>query len=156
MNKKRLLIIILITLAIIFSIKYILDNKTQEKYYLNDKYYSTNEFIEINSNKIDQYKNDSYILFTYNNYCTLPIPCEYVFEDFMNKYNISIVSIPFAEFKKTNYYKKVKYAPSILIIKNGKIIDYLDVNANEDLNKYQNIEEFEKWISKYIYLENNE
>jgi ribosome biogenesis protein Tsr3 len=154
MNKKRLLIIILITLAIIFSIKYILDNKTQEKYYLNDKYYSTNEFIEINSNKIDQYKNDSYILFTYNNYCTLPIPCETIFEEFTKKNNIAIVSIPFENFRKTYLYKEVKYAPSIIVINKGKIVTYLDANSDNDLPKYQNVSEFENWISKYVYLTN--
>ena len=93
------------------------------------------------------------LLFTYNNYCSLPIPCEYIFEDFMSKYNISIVSIPFKEFKETKYYKKVKYAPTIIIIKEGNIVAYLDANSEKDLDKYQNINDFEKWISKYIYLD---
>ena len=70
----------------------------------------------------------------------------------MKKHNISIISIPFAEFKKTIFYKKVKYAPTIIIINKGKIIAYLDANSDKDLKKYQDINEFEKWIDNYIYL----
>lgn len=157
MNKK-IIIIISILLLLIIPLIYILtnNNKNIEKFYLTDNYYNNSQFIQIKSKEISNLNKDNYLLFTYNNYCTLPIPCEYIFEEFMKKYNISIVSMPFIEYKKTNYYKKIKYAPTIIIIKDGKIIDYLDANSNEDLNKYQNIEDFENWISKYIYLNNNQ
>ena len=69
----------------------------------------------------------------------------------MKKYNIDFLSMKFEYFKKTKLYKKIKYAPSVIIIKNGKIIDYLDANKDEDLNKYQNSNEFEQWINSYIY-----
>ena len=49
-------------------------------------------------------------------------------------------------------YQKVKYAPSIIIVRDGHIVDYLDANSDDDLDKYQDVNEFEKWISKYIYL----
>ena len=71
----------------------------------------------------------------------------------MEKNNIAFVSIPFAEFKSTNYYNTVKYAPSIIVIKKGKIVDYLDADSDEDIIKYQDVEAFESWISQYIYLE---
>ncbi|MBQ6495081.1 MAG: hypothetical protein IJI49_03675 [Bacilli bacterium] len=148
---KKKYIIILIIVPLIIAIIYMLIHN-QEKFYLNDKYYNNSSFIEIDSNKIQRLNNENYLLFTYNNYCTLPIPCEYIFEDFMKKYNISIISIPFKEFKKTKYYKKVKYAPTVIIIKKGRIISYLDANSEKDLDKYQSINDFEKWISKYIYL----
>ena len=71
----------------------------------------------------------------------------------MEKYKIDFVSIPFEKFKKTQLYNEVKYGPSILIIKEGKIIKYLDANKDSDLQKYQDTKEFEKWINKYIYTE---
>ena len=43
------------------------------------------------------------------------------------------LTIKFEYFKKTKLYKKIKYAPSVIIVNNGKIIDYLDSNKNEDL-----------------------
>ena len=68
----------------------------------------------------------------------------------MEKYKIDFLSMPFKEFKNTKYYNKVKYAPSIIIIKQGKIVSYLDANKDKDLQKYQDVHEFENWINKYI------
>ena len=71
----------------------------------------------------------------------------------MKKYNINIYKMPYELMKKTFIYEKVKYAPSIIIIKKGEIIGYLDAEKDSDLEKYQNADKFEEWLSKYIYLE---
>ncbi|UKI57493.1 MAG: hypothetical protein L6V81_09270 [Clostridium sp.] len=51
-------------------------------------------------------------------------------------------SIRYEEFEKTDYISKVKYAPSVLIVKNGKIVTYLDANKKEDLDRYQDTSSF--------------
>ena len=61
--------------------------------------------------------------------------------------------MPFSEFKKTVFYDTVKYAPSVIIVRNNSIIAYLDANKDEDLEKYQDVDKFEKWLNEYIYLE---
>ena len=62
-------------------------NKKQiEKFHLNNKYYNEGKFITIKN--IDELKNDTYVLYTYNNYCTFKKPCEEVFKDYMKKYKI--------------------------------------------------------------------
>lgn len=136
------LIIILLPLLILTGCK------KQEKINLNKKYYNEGKFITINS--LENLEEETYILYTYNNYCSFEIPCDQIFKQYMEKYKIDFLQIPFKQFKETNLYKKVKYAPSIIIVKGGKIIDYLDANKNKDLKKYQDINEFEKWINKYI------
>ena len=49
----------------------------------------------------------------------------------------------------------MKYAPSVLIIKDGKIVTFLDAEKNSDIEKYQDIDKFTEWVSKYIYLKKN-
>ena len=138
--KKTLLIIILLTLTACTS---------TQKTYLENKYYNEGNFIEIKN--IDNLENETYILYTYNNYCTFEKPCEDVFKEYMEKYKIDILKIQFDNFKKTSLYKQVKYGPSIIIVKNNKILAYLDANKKQDKQKYQDITEFENWINKYIY-----
>lgn len=128
-------------------------NKSNEKFTLNEKYYNNGDFIKVNSNELEKLGKDNYILYTYNNYCAFSVPCEDIFKNFMNKYKIDFISIPFDKFKKTKFYNKIKYAPSVIIIKNGKVISYLDSNSNEDYQKYQDEIEFEKWISKYVVID---
>jgi len=124
-----------------------------ERIYLSNKYYDKGEYIKVKKEDLISLNEDAYLLFTYNNYCTLPIPCEEVFEEFMKLYHINIISMPYSEFKDTEYANTVKYAPSILIIKNNNILAYLDAESDEDLIKYQDSKEFAKWLDKYIYFE---
>ena len=94
----------------------------------------------------------SFILFTYNPYCSLKIPCDKIFEEYAKNKNITILTIPFDKFKKTEYYKTVKYAPSVIIINKGKIITYLDAEKDKDIKLYQDTNKFGNWIEKYIKL----
>ena len=123
-----------------------------KKIYLSNEFYSEGNFKEINNDSINQYNNKTYLLFTYNNYCSLPIPCDKIFLEVAKKNNISILSMPFSEFKKKVFYDTVKYAPSIIIVDEGKVIKYLDANKDEDLEKYQDVDKFEKWLNENIYL----
>lgn len=152
MNKK--IIIITIVLTILIIVPAIILNLKYEKFYINDKYYNNGEFIKITSNDLNNLINskDSFLLYTYNDYCSLEIPCDDIFRSVMAKYKIDMYSIRYEEFEKTEYINKVKYAPSVIIVKNGKIITYLDANKKEDLDRYQDTSSFESWLNKYIYL----
>lgn len=150
---KKKIIFICIIIVLLLGVFFYLNNK-KEKFYLEDKYYNESKFIEGDSNTINKLQEDkeSYILFTYLPYCTFEIPCDEVFKEFMDKYSISFYFIPFDEIKKSSLKETIKYAPSVVIINKGKVISYLSADKDSDYNKYQSVEEFEKWISKYIYL----
>ena len=163
-NNKRLIILICLiavlttTLTIIIMKNNKKDDSSEEveeleKFNLSDKYYNAGEFILVDDSGIKVRKKDNYILYTYNNFCIFTIPCEDIFKEVMTKYNIDVISITFEDFKKTDFYKEVKLAPSILIIENGKIVSYLRADSDEDFNRYQDAEEFEKWLDGYVYLE---
>ena len=125
--------------------------KQIEKFHLSDKYYNEGNYITIEN--LNGLEKDSYVLYTYNNYCSFKIPCEKVFKEYMEKYKIDFLSMSFDNLRKTNLYKKVKFGPSIIIVKEGKIVTYLDADKDEHLEKYQDSKKFEEWINKYIYNE---
>ena len=153
MSKKiiivGILLIILLSDGLIISKS--LNKDKGNKIHLTEKYYGKTGFIEVDENKINE--SETFLLFTYNNYCNLRIPCDEIFETFTKGENISILSITFEDFKKTKYYEEVKFAPSVMIINKGKIIAYLDANSDADMEKYQDVSEFAKWLDKYIYFE---
>lgn len=128
------------------------NDNNSSRFYLSDKYYGDGEYIKVKSSSIKKNSSDSYVLFTYYNFCSLAVPCEDVFEKFMKDNNINFLSIPFENFKDTYLYDTVKYGPSVIIVKKGKIVAYLDSNNDEDLEKYQDVSKFKDWISEYIYL----
>lgn len=143
MKKIVLLIAIFLLTGCIFK---------QDKFYLDDKYYNQGEYIKLDSIGLENIKDNSMIIYTYNNFCNFPIHCENIFQEFMNKYQIDFISIPFSEFKKTSFYSKISYAPSIIIVHEGKIVDYLKADSDNDYDKYQKEDIFEEWLSEYIYF----
>ncbi len=129
------------------------EDPTDNRIYLSSKYYNNGGvYLDIKSETLNELENDNYVLYTYNPYCTFEIPCDEIFKVFMEKYKVSFLSIPFSEFKKTKFYEKVKYGPTVIIISKGSIIAYLDANSNFDLAKYQKASAFETWIKKYVYV----
>lgn len=142
--KNKILILILFIILI--------SGCTSKKISIPNKYRNNNGLTKINNTKLNKLENkkDTFILFVYNPFCTFKIPCDEIFEKYSKDNNIEILKIPFNEYKKNKYYKKVKYSPTIIIVNNGKIIAYLDAENDKDIDKYQNIKEFTKWINKYI------
>ncbi len=152
--KKYLFILVpsIIIVSVIIVLKFPKKETVISKFYLEDKYYDNNKLIDIDASTFNKLKNENYLLFTYNNYCAFQIPCEDIFELFAKEQNIAIVSMAYDEFKKTKLSRTVKYAPSVLIVKNGKIVTYLDAEKDEDIPKYQDVVAFTDWVMEYIYL----
>ncbi len=144
---------LLVLLTILIVITGCKDSK-KGKFYLDDKYYSNGSYIEITKDDLDNLQNEkaSYLLYTYNSYCTFKIPCDTIFEEVMKKYNIDVLSMPHELMKQTFIHDKVKYSPTIVIINKGEIVAYLDAELDSDLSKYQDSSSFENWLDKYIYL----
>ena len=152
--KNRLLLLISI-ICIVFILFFLWKEKiTLKKVYLSEKYYQEiSDFIEVNDKDLKTKKKETYLLYTYNSYCLFPVSCDDIFKEFLEEYKIQLLSISFDEFKKTSFYQKVEYAPSLLIVHKNKVLAYLDANSSTDAVKYQDVEELKTWIEKYIYLE---
>lgn len=141
-----------VILIIIFILSMTGCGKESNKFYLNEEYYNDSRLVDIdNLELISMFDtNKSFILFTYNPYCNFKVSCESIVEEFSKDNNITVFKIPFEEFKKTKLYKTVKYAPSIILINDGKIVSYLDPNKDEDSIKYQDKNALNNYIEMYI------
>ena len=124
-----------------------------QKFYLDEQYYNQGDFVEITSEDFDNLDSHNYILFIYNNYCAFSVPCDEIFKEFMEKNDIDFLSMPYEEFKETKLHKTVEFAPSVIIVKNWKIVDYLNSEKDKYLDMYQNVEKFGEWIQKYVNVE---
>ncbi len=141
-----------VILIIIFILSMTGCSKESNKFYLNEEYYNDSRLVDIDNLELISMldTNKSFILFTYNPYCNFKVSCESIVEEFSKDNNIAVFKIPFEEFKKTKLYKTVKYAPSIILINDGKIVSYLDPNKDEDSIKYQDKNALNNYIEMYI------
>lgn len=155
MNKKKLLLIIsallLLSLIIFISFKILNHN-----FYLDDKYYGNNEIYEIG---IEEFNNlisnkESFGIFVYQPACTTSAEFEQVLYDFFKQNNMSIYKIKFSDiYEHTDF---LKFYPSFIIYRNGKIVDFLEADKDKDLKYYQSVNGFSEWFTKYVILKNIE
>ena len=160
MTKKRSLILVgilfLIGLVVLLYFLFRKDNTSnKEKFYLEDIYYQSGEYLSVTPGEVKEAlaNKKSFLLFTYNNFCNFEVPSDQVFQKTMTKYHIDVLKVPFEEFKETSFYNTIKLGPTLVIVKEGKIVDYLKADEDADIDKYQKEKTFEQWLGQYIYLE---
>ena len=152
---KKIIIILVSLIIFIVALVFVFTLNKDKKFLLEDIHYNTEErFIKIDSKELNKLMNDkkSFVVFTYLPYCTFSVPCDVIFETFLNRNNMSFYEIPYDEFTEVKKFKDIKYAPSVVIVKDGKVVTYLDANSDDDIEKYQNADTFGDWITKYIKL----
>lgn len=147
-------IFIIIGIIVLITIIIFLNFNLKSKINLSEQYYQYGTIKDITKEELLTKINnkENFILFTNNNFCTFKISCEEIFKESAQELNITILKIPFDEFKTTKLHDTIKFAPSVIIIKEGKIIEYLDPEKNDDLSKYQDKKEFTSWIKEYINI----
>lgn len=145
--KKNLLLIVAIMLLLVGC-------GSKEKFYLEDSYYGDNKLIEINNDDLKKLEEDKkdFVLFVYLPGCSSCVEFKTVLEDFLTENNININYISILDTDGTSVENKVKFAPSFMVYKDGKVVDLLDSNSDEDLSYFKSAESFKNWLEKYIYL----
>lgn len=145
------LLLIVLFLFIITGCRY-KQTGDYDRIYLDNAYYNKGDFIKMNTDEFNEIKDGSYVLFVHYNYCTLKVSCDTIFQEFMKDNKIDFIDMMFDDYKNTEFFKEVPLAPTIIVVDKGEIIAYLDSAKDEDLDKYQNSEEFTKWIDQYIFF----
>ena len=121
---------------------------------LEDKYYNEGNLIQIGNQTLQQLieNEESFAVFVYQPLCEVSSGFENILNAFVNSHNMSFYKIAYSDIKNTDLGKIIKYYPSFIIYENGEIVDYLEADKDEDTNYYKDNDEFEKWLSSYIVL----
>ena len=153
-NIKRILIAVLSIVLIILIVLLISNTKKIKPIDIDSEYYGNNELIEINKKELQQLEKDkkSFVLFIYLPGCTSCAEFSKVLDEFQTKNNITIYKTEIRYAKETTIGKKVKYAPSFVVYKDGKFVAYLDATKDKDKPYYESNEKFTSWFTKYINL----
>ena len=155
MNKKTITIIVVLAVlavlsigGIIFGVHYI-NNKP---FRLEEKYYDNMAFIDIDHKRYEELvdKKENFILYLTLEGCTTCAHFRPIAVDFITKNKLTVYRIEYKEFTQTNLKDDVKYAPSMIIMKKGKLKAFLDAQSNDDYKYYQDADTLKTWFEKYI------
>ena len=146
--KKKLLIIVTLVLLLVGCGKV-------EKFYLDDEHYTTGVLTDIDVETFEQLEKDgkNFALFVYLPGCTSCAEFRAVLEDFIVDNDIEFYTISILDVKETSIMDSIEYAPSMMLYKDGKLVDYLDATSDEDKPALTNVDSFKIWLEEYVYLE---
>lgn len=157
MKKKWLIISVVVLILVVAAIVVFLIFQNQSKIFsLESKYYNTGEKIEINISELEELINDkeSFVVLVSQDMCLASSNFEVVINDFLEEYPITIYEINYSELKESDLGDFLEHYPSFVIYKNGKVVDFLDANADEDTDYYKTKEGFKNWVTQYVNLDN--
>lgn len=155
--KRKIVIVLFLLLILSTGTILLLVNKKNKPFYLEERYYETNNTRKIEIEEFNQLvdQKESFVVFVYQPMCVTSSDFENVLSQFLEDNYVSIYKIAYSNIKDTELGKKVKYYPSFLIYKEGKLIDFLEADKDEDVLYYTSKDEFTKWFTKYVQLKNN-
>jgi len=147
--------IVLISISLIAIIISLILTFTNNKFSLEDKYYNNGKIIQISGEEYNALikEKESFIVFVHlPGVCLFNLPFAPIVEEYVSTTNITIYSLNFKDIDNTNLEEKIQYSPSVVLIKKGKINNYLDPNKESDLKYYKDITDFDNWINSYIKI----
>ena len=156
MKKKWLIIGLIALVLVITAIVIFLIFKNQSKIFsLESKYYNTGEKIEITASDLENLIEDkeSFVVFVSQDMCMTSSNFAVVINEFLEEYPITIYEINYSELKENNLGDFLEYYPSFVIYKDGKVVDFLDANADEDTDYYKSASKLASWLTNYISLD---
>ena len=125
-----------------------------EKFYFEDELYKNAVITEIDVAKLEKLEKnkDNFAVFVYLPGCTSCAAFRTVLEEFVEKYNLEIYTISILDAEGTSADDVVEYAPSLVVYKDGKVVDYLESTSDEDKPALTSVDGLKKWLDELVYL----
>lgn len=139
--KKTILIIIGILVAIALALTGLWFYQKNQKFYLEDKYYANPIAKEVElSNIEDLIKNkESFVVFIYQPLCTTSYSLSKIIDSYSKEMGLSYYTIQYSKIKDTETFAFIKYYPSFVIFKKGKMVDFLDAESDDDTKSLRKV-----------------
>ena len=126
---------LLVTGAIIF----VLNNQGPKKpFRLDDEYYAKSEAITI---KKDEYDKPG---------CVMTADMMGFMADFPDDMQFKYYRMLWEDVAQSSLHEYVKFTPSMAVIYEGKVIDWLQADKDEDADYFNNADALQRWIREYI------
>ena len=152
--KKTILIIIAILIALCLILTGLWFYEKKQKFYLEDKYYANPVAQETELSNINKLIKDkeSFVLFIYQPLCTTSYSLSGILDTYSKETGLSYYTIQYSKIKGTETFDYIKYYPSFVIFKKGKMVDFLDAESDDDTEKFKESKAFADWLESYIKI----
>lgn len=124
------------------------------KFRLEEELYGEGEFLEISGEEYEEraWNGESFLVVARMEVCPAEFPVTDTVRSLAAERGVKFYSLKDEEFRKTSLKEKVKFLPSVVIVKEGEVVDFLDAEDDEDLERYKSTEELLKWLEEVVEI----
>lgn len=121
---------------------------------LSSEYYTQAEIKNISIDKLRTLVSEqkSFAVFVSQPDCRTADDLRRILGEFTEQYQLTVYEIAFSELKQSDLAPDVKYYPSFIIFRAGKVKAFLHADSTEDSAAYNSFEGFSDWFQKHAKL----
>ena len=119
---------------------------------LDQEYYTQAELTDIT---VDDYQQliankKSFLLFVDQTGCDVATMVRGFVNNYSTEQNISFYRVYFTDIRGSSINNYVKYYPSVVLISQGKVVDFLKANSNDHAALFTDYNSFKSWLNNYL------
>lgn len=95
----------------------------------------------------------SFLLFVSQPECIAAEKLRGILQELITEYPIQIFEISFADLKGSGLADEVRFYPSLVIYRQGKVAEFLDANDDADAAAYNSLDGLKEWLTNVVILD---
>ncbi len=125
-----------------------------EKFKLSEDVGKAGQLTEITASEFEKMiaTRRNFIVVAHMVVCPAEFPLLDTARQYVKEAGVPVYGMVEDEFKKTAMAEVVRFLPSAVIYREGKMVDYLDAEADEDVRFYGSAQDFGEWVEKWVEL----
>ncbi|MCR5572502.1 MAG: hypothetical protein K6F57_01870 [Candidatus Saccharibacteria bacterium] len=154
-NKYAIVAIVIFCVAVFFGGFFLLKSLEPKSFKIESDLYGTSEAIDIKKEDYEKLIEDkkSFVIMVDKPDCYTTADMRQRMNDFPDNMQFKYYRIMWSQAKESSLHEKVKFVPSVAIVHNGEVVDYLDADSDEDTPKYNEARALQDWIKSYVIFE---
>ena len=154
-NKIALIAIAVFCITAFFGGYFLINSLAPKNFRIEDDLYAKSEAIDIQKDEYEKLieEKKSFIIMIDKPDCYTTADMRKHMAEFPNDMQFKYYRIMWSQAKESSLHKCVKFAPSVAIIHDGKVVDFLDADSDEDTAKYNESQALQDWIRSYIIFD---
>ena len=119
---------------------------------LSDEYYGKSESITLKTDEYEQLvaEKKSFIVLVDKPGCVTTAEMRQMMADFPDDMQFKYYNFMWSQVKESSLHEYISFAPSVAIIKNGKVKAYLRSDVDEDGKYFYDAAALQEWVRKYV------
>ncbi len=153
--KKRALYVVGMIAVLAICLGLFLFFHDHSQFALDAEYYGDPEIIKIDNTELERLvlERKTFAVFVDQPGCRAAEDLRTHLEGFSETQRVRFYQIDFAKLKESGLAVDVKFYPSFLIFRKGKLITFLRADEDADAAAYTTVEGFKEWFTHYVSLE---